>query len=433
MAADSFNQRLWLGAVLRAIAKVPAGDRLRIGDLARGLGLTQVDVIATIETLIAEGRLDQATLRPPCPDPTAPQAVAHAGHPPAVAPAPVGDCTPPAGAGYIKVPITVTGPQLFRMLRDEGQKRTPPVPVTTVSFQVFGNRSQLSMMESAKRTPREATRLKCEAWLNRIPAADAPRPCLPVDQPSAREPTGRPSRRSPDMLAGAPVAAEIDAWLAARPDLVRTRVLDWLGFSGGYLRKLRDGARIQRRTVERMRALLANPPLDRLKAAAPSERPRATRCDTTAKPESPVMDGLTVAFQHIAKARRAVSIEAQRILAANPNATKGRNQSVSSAIADLRRQWHEAARQADPIEQAKTALRQRGRVVFDASVDGGRKGRFFVSGQVDENGRRKQLTDVELIKLAQRVNPRTAPQLPTHAASAQRTRTEIIGRGLSNG
>ncbi|MEO5774913.1 MAG: hypothetical protein ABIQ32_12460, partial [Sphingomicrobium sp.] len=58
----------------------------------------------------------------------------------------------------------------------------------------------------------------------------------------------------------------------------------------------------------------------------------------------------------------------------------------------------EAARRADPAEQAKTILRRRGRVAYSMSVHGGRADLFFVSGIG------KDLTFDELLAAAKRVS-----------------------------
>ncbi len=52
----------------------------------------------------------------------------------------------------------------------------------------------------------------------------------------------------------------------------------------------------------------------------------------------------------------------------------------------------DAARLADPLEQAKTRLRRRGFTVFAAEVTGGPKGKFYVGGRL--------MTEAELMAKA---------------------------------
>ncbi len=58
--------------LLLLVAKVSAGEKLRIGDLARALGTDQLAVIAGLTSLIDDGLLDRQTLRPTAPPPPAP-------------------------------------------------------------------------------------------------------------------------------------------------------------------------------------------------------------------------------------------------------------------------------------------------------------------------------------------------------------------------
>lgn len=395
-----------LPGLLAAIAARPEGEKLRVADLARQLGLTQADVITIIELLIADGRLEAVTLRPPAP----------AAMPPADA------STPPAGGTHVKVPITVTGPQLYRLLRDEGERRG--LLPCAVSDAVFGNRAQMSMMKSAKRNPREGTRLKAEAWLNHVTAADLAAACPPRTVP-AKQVLAGPS--------GPEFADEIEAWLTAHPDLIKSRVTAWLGMAGGDLGGFRRGRQPTAKTVQRIRGLLAGPVPDTLGwGGAATPRVRPARRDPTAQPDTPLLDmgdrRATKNARIAAGVNRAREQHAARLVDAGADPTK-QNSFMGGQMRSIIRRREDEARAADPVEQAKLALRRRGRVVFDASVHGGAKGRFIVSGMRDEeSGKALHLTAPQLIALAQRVNPQAAPQIPT--ARASQARAEIMGRAL---
>lgn len=274
--------------VLLALDMRPPGAKVQCAALARSLGLAQADVIAAIERLIADGRLEPVTLRTP-PPPSPVQAVAH----------------PPA----------VSGSDLVDQL--EAFIARHRLSKTRVSLKLFGSRAQINQVRAV--TPHQ-------------------------------------------------------------------------------------------KTIDKVLAFLAAPPDDDLKAIARTIQ-RPARIDRPAAGDA------------VANARRGVRLrqtaktEAQRILAADPDAKSGRNASVTSAIGAIREQQASAARAADPIEQAKLALRRRGRVVFNACVHGGRKGRFIVSGLRDEaTGKQRQLTDIELIDLARRVNPQAMAEVQGRAS-----------------
>jgi hypothetical protein len=310
--------------LLTAIADRPAGDKVRVADLARSLAVTQAEAVVAIEHMVADGRLEAATLRPP--SIPAPEATR---------------------VGERKVPIVCTGAQLFSLLKGEAERRD--MPFTAVSAAALGSGSAVYALKHGIRQIRDRTRRRVEAWLNSTPAA--PPPCA---EPVRRTLTGKVSKRS---------------------------------------------------------AYCQQPGACTAPRFGPCRRCQAASCVSFTQARRKVRD--VSSERRAAAGRRSQTAEAARILDANPDAISGRNASVTAAIGQVRRQRADEARAADPIEQAKLALRKRGRIVFDASVDGGRKGRFFVSGQNHpETGKRLQLTEAELIALAQRVNPlalRAAP------------------------
>jgi hypothetical protein len=293
-----------MGALLRAIAKVPAGEKLRIGDMARSLDITQADVIGAVEALIAERRLDPKTLRPP---------------------------------------LSKIEPEQFEAVDPGGC--APPVLV-------------------AKAVPEaQASR---ELTANEM--ADAVEACI------------------------------------AEHGLCRSRVSRHLFRAFDGLTRLRAVKSPQAVTIERVKAFLANPPSDEFRPRPRGPGPRGRqggRSETQA-----------------AAVRRSIGRQATALLDGDKSQlTTGGviNQAVRGAMRMIEDQRAAEARKSDPAEQAKLALRSRGRVVFNASVTGGRDGRFFVSGEVDEDGKRIQLDVEALTRLAWRVNPLRMKQL-TEAA-----------------
>jgi hypothetical protein len=289
--------------------------------MARTLDLTQAQVIASIEILISEGRLDAATLRPPS--------------------FPAGVSTPPAG---------------------------------------------------------------CGADVQQAKAAAAP-----PSQPST------PAPRHPPRVTGPVLAAEVDAFLAAHPNLAQRRVLAAMGMGASCLAAFRRGDRLPTpaRAIK-VRGVMSGPVRDDWVKKPKGQRPGTVRGPRVQR--SPTDVGVA---RQSAALRRSQTAQAERILDKNPEALSGRNSGITQAIAAVRRSREEAARRTDPIEHAKLALRKRGRVVFDASVDGGRKGRFFVSGQTDPvTGKRKQLTADELTALAWKVNPLAMQEITGSEAHA---------------
>jgi hypothetical protein len=232
---------------------------------------------------------------------------------------------------------------------------------------------------------RKPTLAKVEAWLAAAPAVEQP---APLAHPL-----------------GVVLAAKIDAFLAAHPNLAQVRVLAAMGMGATCLARFRRGDCLPTPArVARVDAVLAGPVLDDwVKKPKGAVRGRAR--------PAPAQPDVAVARAFTAQRKRETA-EAQRILDVNPDALAGRNNSITAAIGALRRQREADQRRSDPIEQAKLALRKRGRVVFDASVDGGRKGRFFVSGQTDpDTGKRRQLTPDDLTALAWKVNPTAMREL----------------------
>lgn len=81
------------------------------------------------------------------------------------------------------------------------------------------------------------------------------------------------------------------------------------------------------------------------------------------------------------------------------DARRAAGDGVTARIAqrEIDKRAAEAARLADPLEQAKTRLRRRGFAVFAAEVTGGPKGKFYVGGRL--------LTEAELLAKAGYTSP----------------------------
>lgn len=408
MTLQQPRHRLFMGALLRAIAKVPVGQKLDLRALREPLDLTQADTIRAIETLIDEGRLDRATLRP------------------------VADQQPPAGG---TVPRRRRGQSangqparpLFDALVAEGKRRGLTIQKTSLAL--FGNKARIYQLTKTD-TVRWATADKVRAWIAAPPSdglppaaptpaaghcegagqhakAPAPSPSAPLEErlEAAAE---RFIQANPPPPTGTDLADRLERFIAANPGITKSKTLKHLRLGGHGLDHLRHAQHPRQATIDRVLAFLADPPIADLQRQRYSTGKPARRRPAYHQGGDPTVGQARQA----AALRRSQTAIAERILEKNPDAIGGRNQSITTAIANVRRQRDEEARRTDPVERAKLALRKRGRVVFDASVDGGRKGRFFVSGQNDPGtGKRLQLTAVDLIALAMRVNPREMERL----------------------
>lgn len=418
------QQRLWAGAVQRSIGKVPLNEKLRIGDIARSLLLAQADVIACIELLIGEGRLDGKTLRPLGIDGTNTRARSSAGASEPLQ-SELHECAgadPAPGSGdngnsdadlppVTKVPpargLMPTGQQLFRQMRAEGDRRG--LTDIAISLAAFGTRASLAMLKRGTKAVRPGTWEKAQAWL-----ANPAEPVKPV-------------------VSGAALAAEIDEFLSSSGmSASRFGRLAMNGSPSG-LARIRRQRVVTENVAKRVRAFISNPPPEALqRKARAATRPTSKISSRRLSPAAKVPAGectpsagtsmpsdateMPVSIdsgerQRIAAQRRGASVNRAREQHAAGLVDRGinpssQNSQVAAQMRSIVTRREAEARAADPIEQAKLALRQRGRIVFCASVYNGPKGRFFVSGIVDDDGRRKLQTGADLIALANRVNPR---------------------------
>lgn len=93
-----------------------------------------------------------------------------------------------------------------------------------------------------------------------------------------------------------------------------------------------------------------------------------------------------------AEFRREALIAAKRRQTAHANRLAGKGKAAEVTRWEAEKAAADAARLADPLEQAKTRLRRRGFTVFAAEVTGGPKGKFYVGGRL--------LTEAELMAKA---------------------------------
>lgn len=207
---------------------------------------------------------------------------------------------------------------------------------------------------------------------------------MTAPQPGARQFT----------VTGANLADEIEALLTRRPDLSRVRTARAAYKWSGGIEQLRKVEYPMPRTIERIRALVANPPAECIKKPMGAPRTgRRYRQTYTPRPRIVDASGHRIA----AGVRRSKLLRAQaRIDAGLPAGKAGQAMKLTQMA--LEAQHRETARLACPIEQAKTLLRRRGRVVFSASVYGGPKDRFIISGRGSET-----ISTDELLAMAKRL------------------------------
>jgi hypothetical protein len=207
---------------------VPAGVRLRIPQL-RDVLVSQADIIAGIETLIIAGELDAQTLRP----------VSRPVEPPVAEPV-----APPLGTRR-------SGRALADALEAYAERHG--LATCRLSHHLLGGRNAIKRLRRS--TPQRATAERIEALLAGPPPAGL-----------ERRAAGGSRVAENGGVSGASLAAELDA-LIADHGLSKVRVgMHVYGNSHGVELLRRSNPR--RKTVARVRALLADPPLDDLRSRA---------------------------------------------------------------------------------------------------------------------------------------------------------------------
>jgi hypothetical protein len=365
--------------LLAAIAAQPERAKLSIPRLRDAL-VSQADVLDLMQCLVAAGKLDRATLRP----------VSRGAR------APLGDRRFRENRPSVtKLPpareFRPTGAELFKRIIAEVERRA--ITRRQASVEIFGHASQLStMQDNRSRAAAGKTLEKVEAWLASS-SAEAPQvaeePAVSLLPPPAPEP----------QPTGAELAAELDA-LIAEHGLSKTKVSVHLFKAKGGIEVIRRRRTVKPVTIDRVRSLLADPPLGALrrerKARGVLPPPALTKAEHQQYHRRPRQNGSK--FERTAAtARKGATSEAKALLERDPDATHGRNGVVTGALNALKAQQAAEERQADPLEQAKLALQRKGRTVYASSVVGGPNNRFVVSGLGTE------VTPAALIAEAERV------------------------------
>lgn len=428
-----------LSQLLAAITGVPAGQRLHIPALRDAL-VNQGDVISGIETLIAAGELDPATLRPPK--------------------------QPAGGRGSIakrnRSPDRnwgdrPTGIELAERLDAEGKRRgLKPVEICR---QVFGNAVQLWSLRKGPRPVTRSTLLKAEAWLARAPAA-LPDGNATQAFPHAGNGGEEPPKREPEAESTPPSApTELGCRSAAPVQEARTKesaaalpksngsapaksaaepsgsppppTLPLLGITTGpelfdlliavgkerglsilavslavfqnrgriYSVRSTEGL-VRKSTIDRAVAWLRSTPACPAAPAQPRgpARHRAQRArDLTSQPIDPALELADKqrlnGQRHQAAIRRGQEREATAKL---ESGEKPKNSFERSLMSGIERRREDEARLADPVEQAKLALQKRYAPVCSMAVHGGDPALFMV-------GSRKDVSRDQLLEMAARL------------------------------
>jgi hypothetical protein len=217
--------------LLRRIAAIPADEKLPVSRFARELNCSASVVVAMVQRLIADGRLDAATVRPPV-----------AAAEPSSKDAPTGDT-------------------LFAAVCAECQRRQ--LTRLAASIEIFGHKGQLQMLRG--HAPRAKTVARVTEWLERSrrergpelskAAADSPAAgCGEADPDRASPPVSPPSL--PAKPTGNDLVDAVEA-AARRAGVPLHTFIQPLCNDVGKLQQMRVAIRPYARTIERVRALIA--------------------------------------------------------------------------------------------------------------------------------------------------------------------------------
>ena len=185
-------------------------------------------------------------------------------------------------------------------------------------------------------------------------------------------------------ITGAELAEEIEALIRRVPGLARRRIGPLVYGTPSGINKLRQKGRVTQVVVDRVRALIANPPPEAFSPPPKARKQKPERLSTAER-------GWRIA----AGMKKANRIKAEARIAAGLDA---RNAGAALRITQraIERTMEQRARAHDPIEQAKTLIRRSGRVVYSMSVHGGPSDKFIISGRGSE-----PIDTEELLQLAQ--------------------------------
>lgn len=182
---------------------------------------------------------------------------------------------------------------------------------------------------------------------------------------------------------------------------------------------LRGDGVSRRKTADKIRAWIASvpgaaplppppasdPPVVQVPPGVRKLRPYCRQRDACVAPSRGPCRLCNVDAVH-AGVKRRITHQAEALLAGEADGkTSGGavHPAVRAAANNIDATRQAQARQTDPVEAAKLALQRKGRTVYEASVCGGQKGHFHVSGMRDGNGRLLELTPAALINEAERV------------------------------
>lgn len=169
-------------------------------------------------------------------------------------------------------------------------------------------------------------------------------------------------------MTGAELAAQLDEFLATRPELSRWRIGVMLYGRRSGIDSLRRIGQPTAKMIARIQGIIDNPPPDAFKRV----QQRAERKPRRARNPANALNGLKRSNRQRAEARISAGLPL------------GGGQAVRLTQIALQKLRSDEERLKDPLEQAKTKLRRNGRVVYSMSIYGGPADKFIVSGRGSE-------------------------------------------------
>lgn len=347
--------------LLALVADRPEGAKVNIPAIVRAFTPTQRQICDAIEKLVADGKLDAATLRRPIETPV-PAPTQEPTEPPAPVAVDQGDGVEAERAA---APSPIDIDRLLECFGDE--------------FETLRVVAQRYGVSSPNKIVRYARMLLARELVEQAPPTNGQPFCLwrrtqpkcaNVSPPESGDGEAKSAggMAVPSASPSAPVDRAkgfTDAELLELPDAVAEQLS-----KGAQQRrfKLRDGVR-----------------------------------DPTLPPPTPMMDlrdrQVLNGRRHAAAVVRGHEKAATDLLDAEVDPST-QSSATANKMREIQRRRDDEARQKDPLEQAKLTLRRKGHILFEASVTGGPKGRYIVSGHRLENGKPKLLTPKEIIDLA---------------------------------
>lgn len=207
----------------------------------------------------------------------------------------------------------------------------------------------------------------------------------------------RKVQKNLSATSGRELADLLDAW-CAKTGAAKIRVGLALFNSCRGLAELRRSRNVHPRTEAKVRAFLASPPDP--KSLPERNKSRKPAVGRDPKPPSEIArdyDKMRLRTIAATQKRRATTREKARALVDAGVSTSNPKLNAAERVAmnDFMRRDADAARLANPVEKAKTLIRSRGIVCFDASVyDGEKKGKGFYYIN------RERVTEARLLQFA---------------------------------